>query len=160
MSLVIGKGGTEEEMEKGEGDKGSPSCRSPSRSPAYSPTLSDTRIRSQRASTSRSPDHVPSHDERDGNQQRRSMSIDSTDSRNGKRKARSFTSSRSDSRDQSLNSIEIKGLTKMVYATHLEQIFAAYGHIEEIFMPSDPYSEYLLKYMCSTYTYTLPPFLS
>ena len=48
----------------------------------------------------------------------------------------------------------------MVYATHLEQIFAAYGPIEEIFMPSDPYSEYMLKVVGSTYIYFLPPFLS
>ncbi|PWN37990.1 uncharacterized protein FA14DRAFT_159772 [Meira miltonrushii] len=129
------KGGIEVEMEKDQSDNSNPSHSNPSRSPPYSPTLSDTKIRSP---ASRSPGHVPSHDEQDRKEQRRSMSVDS---RNSKNESRPSRSSRSGSREGAINSIEIKGLTKMVYATHLEQIFAAYGPIEEIFMPSDPYTQ-------------------
>lgn len=127
--IIIGGRDRREEMEKDQGASSSPSHSNPSRSPAYSPTLSDTKIRS------------PANHSPDQKEQRRSMSVDSIDSSNSKHNTRSFRSSRSGSREGSLHSIEIKGLTKMVYATHLEQIFAAYGPIEEIFMPSDPHSQ-------------------
>lgn len=132
-------------MVQGQGEDASPSRSNPSRSPAYSPTLSDTKIRSRRtspASTSRSPDYVPLKDAQDRKQQRRSMSVDTAVSGDSRGK---LHSSRSDTRERSFNSIEIKGLTKMVYATHLEQIFSAYGPIEEVFMPFDRYSEYMFS---------------
>lgn len=134
-------------MEKDEDDKVNHSNDNVNHSPAYSPTRFDSRARldqSSHASTSKSPEYVPSDSERrDKEKQKRSMSLDSYDSRDSRdkvRSSRSFDRSNSSSRERNLNSIEIKGLTKMVFATHLEQIFAAYGQIEEIFMPSDHYS--------------------
>lgn len=122
------------------GHRASPS-RSGSRSPSYSPELPDRSPLSRR-SISRSVSPM-SHD--GGRRRRFSLSpsrspgqarrYDSRLPRNTPtgRHAVRRTSDRTSHRD--IQSVEILGLTKLVYESHLDQIFGMYGAIREILLP-------------------------
>lgn len=129
----------DEGMEKGSNDmvlnvtdtRKPPESRSPTRSASYSPSPPKSPLR---ASTSRSPDELKRDN---GGSQIHSRSP----SPRSARARRSWSPDGRVSDRREAHSVEVVGLTRVIGESHLKSIFAYYGSVEEIILPTIRMSE-------------------